>query len=390
MKPTKRAWLIMPACAFAGLVHAGELRLSPYVQYGATHNANLFSEPAQTARADNIERAAVGAFASWPISRQRATLAIEASRYRYQRFDALDHDEYDGRGAWTFEVGPLVYGVLSYDQRRYLQAFDNRDTREPDFIVEKQPEVDAYIAVTPDWQIHTRAGLLELDHSLDSERGFDREETSALAEVLYTGKPGSTVGAGAEIVDGRYPGREADGPLARDFVQRTPFLRLDWKYSGMSRFEARTGYTQRENGGGSDRDFTGATGRLAYIHTISPMTNITFEVSRQIFSVDDVDANYVQDTGGQIALDWDYGPNVTLSVIAARRKQDYQTLAQSASRIDTINRLESELTWRATPRVSLIFNASIIDRQSDFVGESYTQKLGGLAVRFTLDPQDDT
>ncbi|GAB3679155.1 hypothetical protein [Salinisphaera aquimarina] len=380
---------LLPAIACTTPAFAGALRLSPFVEYGTEYNSNQFSEPESNRRSDSVQRATIGTLASWPVSRQRLVVSAQATRYRYSRFDMLDHSEYSGRGAWEFQLGPLVFGSLSYRQARYLQEFDNRDDRQPDFIREQEPQVDAYVAVSPDWRVHTTAGYLRLDHGLDSQRRFDRRETSATLAAEYTGKPGSVIGAGAEVIDGEYPGRESDDLFSRTFVQKTPFLRLDWKYSGVSRVQGRIGYTERDNSGGSDRDFTGTTGRIAYVRTLSAKTRVTVEFSREIFSVDDVDANFVRDTGGQISLAWNYSPKLELAASAAHREQDYQTLTRAASRLDKVNRFQGELTYRPTRNLAVVFNGGIVDRNSAIPGESYDQWVGGIALRVTLDPPPD-
>lgn len=377
------------------LVVAGALGIAPFVEIGTSHDSNLFrldddtdtrSRTGGVARSDTITRGSIGAAVAWPISRQRVVVGGQVSEVRYNRFSQLDHSEHQARAALEFEVGPAVTGTVSYRRERRLDDFGNRDTTRSDFIQESHPQIETFIDVAPSWRVHTRAGQLRLDHSLESQDAFDREENSLLLEVQRLGLPGSVFGTGVEYTDGKYPGRNADELLSREFTQATAFASSNWRYSGLSTFTGRLGYTERDNSGGGNRDFSGITGNLGYVRTISGKTQASVEIFRQIFSVDEVDANFARDTGVLAQLLWKYSEKLGLTARLRHFNREFQGLPGfSDTREDEIDELTAELLYQPSPLLALVFDVAGENRDSSEPDESYDALRVGLALRLTLD-----
>ena len=387
--PTRSLWscLLLGALGCGSNGFAGPLDVRPYVEYGAAHNDNLLAVPDSQARSDTVHETALGTLVEWPVANQRVIASGRVSRLRYQRFDELDHDEYEARARWEFRFGRVVYGSAGYRRQRYLDDFDNRQQAVTDFIDVSEPSLETYVQVHPDWRIRTLVSHLKLDHSLASQTRFNREETLASAELQYQGVESSLFGIGGEVIDGRFPGRSGDDPLAESFTQNSLFATFDWKYSGISRLRGRLGYTGRDSTGGSDRDFDGVTGRLAYIRTLSAKTTLTGEAFRAIYSVDDVDANFVRDTGVLLSLNWEYSPKLAIIASAGRREQNYQALAADASRRDTIDELTAELVYQPTREFSVAFTTAAAQRDSNLALANYDALSAGVTFRWAFNPE---
>ena len=368
-------------------VYAGKLDWAPYLEYGVEHDSNIFSL-AGDERADTSQRATLGILANWPVSRQTFVLAAQASAYRYTRFSRLDHSEHDARGAWKFMVGPAVYGTVSYQDQRYLEDFSDRASTEADYIRERKPQIEGYLGIMPDWRLRGQYARLDLTHSLGTSRRFDRRDNDGTLELQYMGAPGSEFGAGAEIVGGEFPGRPAGDPLARRFLQTTAFTAINWKYSGKSRFLTRLGYTWRQNSGisgnSANRDFAGFTGRLGYERTISGKTRLYTEVFREIYSDDNVDANYVRVTGAKLETTYTYSPKLDLMANASYRQRDYQALSGGGSRRDDVSEFGAKMVYQPYRVLAVILNTGVVNRDSNRAGRSYNAVVGGLALRLTL------
>lgn len=380
----------------AGPVLAGALDVTPYAGYGIAADSNVFrltdKDQARrvtggTQRSDVIQHQKLGVLAEWPMSRQRLKVAGQVTHFDYNRFDRLDHSENDIGAALEFEAGPVIHGTVSYQRSRELDDFSNRDSIRPDFIRRQQPEIEGYLDVTPDWRVHTSAGYLRLDHSLDSQRRFDRRESQGLLALQYQGVANSLFGLGAEYIDGDYPGRDSNDLLSPSFRQTTVFTDLDWDYSDVSTIRAQLGYTRRDNAGGGNRDFDGPTGRLQYIRTLTGKTTLSAAISRQIYSVDNVDANSLRQTEARLNLRWTYSPKLSLVAGLGRRKQDYQALpgAGGNTRRDRLDELSAELIYQPYRFLALLFNATGEHRESNRADESYDALVGGVALRIALD-----
>ena len=154
----------------------------------------------------------------------------------------------------------------------------------------------------------------------------------------------------------------------------------------MSTFRGRLGYTRRDNSGAGDRDFNGVTGELAYVREISGKTTAVLQVFRQIYSVDNVDANFLREVGGQVQLRWAYSPNLGANVIYRHAEQDYESLPGfSDSRKDIRDELTAELVFQPFQVMSFIFNLTAESRDSNQPSESFESLRGGLALRLSLD-----
>ncbi|MES1925304.1 outer membrane beta-barrel protein [Salinisphaera sp. T31B1] len=383
-----RYWLAAGLLAASQTTLAGALEVRPYVEYGTTYNNNLLTVPNARARSETIRKASIGTLVDWPVSRQRLIASGQVSRFRYRRYDQLDHSEYEGRATWEFQFGHAVYGALGYRRERYLDDFDNRQRAITDFIDVSEPTLETYVQVHPDYRIRTLVSHLRLDHSLAEQSRFDREQTQARVELQYQGVPDSVFGFGGETIDGRFPGRVSTDPLSPTFTQNSVFATFDWEYSGISRIQGQLGYTERDAGTRDDRDFGGMTGRLAYIRTLSAKTHVTLELSRFIYSVDDVDANFVRDTGGRLVLDWDYSPKLALNASLGRREQVYQTLGADLARSDTVDELAAEMIYRPLRQFSVTATAAYTQRDSNVASENYDAVSGGLSFRWSPNPEN--
>lgn len=376
---------------------AGPADVTPYAEYGVTADDNLFrlddgndlgTDNRRHGRSDTVRRAAVGVLVDWPVSRQTVHVAARASDYDYQRFDQLDHGENQIDTALDYNLGRAVSGTARYENTRRLEDFSNRDGTDPDFLRRQRVEIDNRLEITPDWRLRTRVGHLRLDHSLNSEQRFDRREDDVLVAIEYAGSADSVAGLGVEHVDGKFPGREPDDLFARSFDQNEVFASFSWDYSGQSSLDARLGYTRRDNGGGSDRDFSEPTGRLRYRRALTGKTAFTGALWRDIYSVDDVDANYLRETALSLSLEWEYSPKLGANLSVAHRRQKYAALVgdDNASRRDRVNEAGAELVYRPVRLLAFTLGTRYEWRDSSDTGEDYDALIGSATVRLSLDP----
>ena len=367
---------------------SGELRLSPYVETGVSRDSNLYAAREASRAADTRRHATIGVDARWGMSRQSLSLHIDLSRISYATNTRLNHNAYHGNFVWNYAVGNALRGQLYYNRSRELTGFENRSNRVEDFIQVRNPGFETALAMTPHWQVGAGVDYLERRHTLDTERRFNRNEVQSRLTLQYIGAPGAILTAGVERIDGEYPERDVDDPLARRFVQHEPFGRLDWRFSGLSRVQLRAGYASRNNRGGQSEDYASPTGRLAYIRDISAKTQLSVAVSQDIYSADNVDANALRNRGARIELNWEYSPAINVTGHLAWDRRDYQRTSTAIDgRNDKVRDYGLDLTWRPRRQLSIIASAQRVVRESNQPEFGYREWVGGLAVRITLDPE---
>ncbi|WP_348765481.1 outer membrane beta-barrel protein [uncultured Salinisphaera sp.] len=367
--------------------YPGELRLSPYVETGISRDSNLFASSEDSREADTQRRATVGADARWGMSRQQLSLHVDLSELSYVKNERLDHSAYKGNFVWNYEVGHALRGRVYYNRSRQLTDFENRSTREQDFIRLANPGIETTLVVTPHWHVVGGVDYRTRQHTLDSERRYDRDELESRLALRFIGSPQASLTAGVERIDGRYPERDPNDPLARRFVQHEPFGRLDWQVSGLSRIQLRAGYAHRDNRGGQSEDYSAPTARLSYIRDVSAKTQLRFTLSQDIYSADNIDANALRNRGAEVALDWEYGPAIELTARGAWNRRDYQqTSVADDTRQDEVRNYGLDLTWRPRPQLALIATGERVIRDSSEPAFDYREWIGGIAVRITLDP----
>ncbi|MES1933077.1 hypothetical protein T35B1_10721 [Salinisphaera shabanensis T35B1] len=367
---------------------AAELRLSPYVETGISRDSNLYAAPEAEREADTQRRATVGADARWGMSRQELSLHIDLSRLNYVKNTRLDHTAYHGNFVWNYEIGNAFRGQLYYNRSRELTGFENRNSRAQDFIRLSNPGVETTLAVTPHWHVVGGVDYRMRRHTLDSERRYDRNEAESRLALRYIGARGATFTTGVQRIDGRYPERNPNDVLARRFVQHEPFGRLDWQFSGISRIQLRAGYAHRDNRGGQSEDYSSPTARLRYIRDISAKTQLSFALSQDIYSADNVDANAVRNRGARVELNWEYSPAIAVTAHAGWDRRDYQlTSTAEDRRNDEVRDYGLDLTWSPLRQVSFIASGQRVIRESNQPEFGYREWIGGVAVRVTLDPE---
>lgn len=383
-------------CLLSGGVYAGALGLAPYVEAGLGYESNVFRVEDQaeaqailgtSQRNDTKRYGALGLAAELPYSRQRLTLAGEVSEVRYDRFEQLDHSENQLRGALEFEIGNFFNGTASYQRTRILGDFGNLDVAEPNFVTESEPRLEIFFEATPNWRLRNVLSRRQRDNSLSSQRSFNIEENLASLEVQRLGRPGSLLGIGAEVIDGSFPQREPGGLFANDFIQTTGFASAKWRYSGVSDFNGRLGYTNRDNSGGGSRDFSGVTGRFGYNYAASGKSRLYFALSRQIYSVENVDANFIRETAATGRWTWNYSPKLEANLELRHAQQDFESPAGTTTqdRSDTLDVATAGLTYSPFRVMALILNLGGERRDSNETGQSYEAFIAGLALRLTFD-----
>lgn len=373
------------------------LDLSPFAEVGVEYVRNLLrvETPEQAAAesptgdrrtSDTVRRASGGLTFEADHGRQSIDLTGQLTREDYVHFEQLDHTGYQGLVAWQWGVGRLVDGVLGWRAVRELDDFDNRDGAELNFQVRRELRAGAGLAITPRWRAELEWRGDRSENTLADRQRFDREERTVDLAVLYVAEPVLRVGLGAQTRAGDYLRRNAaNAPdLATRYDDTTVDLRATWAPSGISELDVRLGRTRRDLEPVQDQGFTGTTGRVIYRRTISGKTRASLEVYRNLFSVEDVDANFLEDTGVRLQASWQALAKLRLTGFAGYVDRSYEggvPQAGGEQRREFSRTGGVTLRWQVLERLGVIVDAEREIEQSNQPGESSAFWRAALLVR---------
>lgn len=375
---------------------AAPLELKLHADYGFTVDSNIYRTADELTnlillgtrqRSDVVQQTTIGADAAWGFSRQKFDFSGWVSRRSFSHFDPLDHTASSMNANWRFEFGRRVSGVLGYDVQRRMTDFSGGFVRS-DVLTIQQPKLDVFYALTPTWSLHGRLGHDVLDHNDPGQVRFDRRATRVLLGARYREESVLEVEGGLEYADGKFPGRGAGDPLIHGYSELSPFARARLKFSGVSTFDGRLGYTRRDGRGGTGKtSFGGLTGNVGYERQLSGATLLRLDLGRNVYSADSVASNYVSDTNVGANLRWIPTAKIQVGLRGSRHWRNYQAAGGSGQR-DVVDQLDANLSYAPASFATLNFNLGIERRGSNLAWARYNAWYGGVVLRLSWDARN--
>lgn len=387
------------ACALFALPAAAvTFDLSPFAELSASYERNLLrvedrqdaidDSPTGDSRvSDSVRTASGGLTLEVDHGLQAVIATAQLSRSDYAHFDQLDHTAYDGVFGWRWGIGRLLDGELGWRGNRRLDDFDNRDGTASNFRTERQIRASGGLAIAARWRAELRLRGDRRENSLLNRQRFDVEERTADLALFYLAEPVLRAGIGLRRVDGEYLRRDAQQfpNLARQYDDFGVDLRATWRPSGISTFDARIGRTERSLEPVQGQDFSGAVGHLEYRRDISGKSSARLRVFRDVFSVENVDANFIEDTGVTAGFDWQPLSKLEVELSLAYEDRIFAGGNPAAGgqrqRAEFVRNGAVILTWQALERLALVTNFEREIRRSNVEGDSAAWWNSGLTLR---------
>lgn len=317
---------LLPAAAMALSL---ELKPSAHVEVG--HDDNIFRAPSEPGPGasprvgDTITRYGGGARLRLRHSLQSLELRGEADQVEYREQDQLDHTRYRLGADALLAYGSLWRAELKADRQRRLENFAYRNDTQPGFIRQDTASAELRYAATPRWTASGKLDRYASRASLLNSRDYDLTETGVEVGGQYRRDGYSSLGFFLRQVEGEFPNRvvtPGDG-REQDYTQRSLILRAGYTPSGLSDFALQMGYTRRGHDDAGVEDFSGLTGRLAYTRRLSGRTQLKAEAYRDLFYVEEVNANYVENLGLTLSADYRYSAKLAFAAAFERVQSDY-------------------------------------------------------------------
>jgi len=266
-----------------------------WAQAGAMYDSNVLRRPTGN-NEDYITRVGVGAADDLHVySRQIVHLEGRVDGYHYDHFSGIDNVGYAALGEWRWATVGDLAGAVGASQRRYQADIAQTQAAVADPITERHAYVNAGWLVGP--TVRVRGALDGLKYERPHSRDAELNTYTATVGADYVTSLTNTVGV--EYVQGR-----GDAPLgvvvdpinvhvSNDFTQREVAVVGGWQAGAFLRFAARLGHLKREYTQVPERNFDGATWRVAADWNPTYKTALSFEAYSTPTVVVDIAASHI-------------------------------------------------------------------------------------------------
>lgn len=260
-----------------------------------TRETNLVRAPdGSPAIADTISTTSLLGGMDRTIGRQRVYFNGAAQRSRYFDNRVYDNTGYSLAGGLDWSTAGRVSGTLSASASEQLAAFAQllgTYSVERNIVNNDQFNAVARVGTVTPLTLEGTYAHQRLRYSAAAFAFAQYSQDSAGFSLLWRKSPLLTLGAGARLVQGRYPqGRFGDDP----YTGRNADLSVIWVPSALSSFSGRLSYNRTRHGDASQRDFSGVTGNLQWIWQASGRTRLNTQLTRATGE----DASFLSYLGG--------------------------------------------------------------------------------------------
>jgi len=200
----------------------------------------------------------------------------------------------------------------------------------------------------------------------------------------------NTVGVQYRTADATYPNHQVIAGNVVDNAYRENEFNVvaNWRFSGLSTFQARLGHTERNYRALTSRNFSGPTWRLSYNWLPTGKLGFDFSTWREIGEYQSQDSNYVQITGISVIPTWSVTPNVSLQGKIARLSDKYLgdpgIVPVTSDREDTERIYQIAVLWTPIRRTTLTFSVEKGERTSNIPVFSYDYRTIGVTGVYTF------
>lgn len=261
-----------------------------------------------------------------------------------------------------------------------MAAFSGLQTVQLTMERDRRVQGSAGIDVTPEWRVEAGLGNHKLALPLDTASAFSLRENSGNAAIKYLGVEKLAAGLYFEYLWGRYLGQ----PTEDNFYQRTADLTATYTVSGLSRFGASLGYTQRQGQAEAMQNEAGFTGSLSYARTVSGKTSAHVDLSRQVNSYT-TGANAEVDSSAGAGVTWK--PLLTLAVdlgyswtLSKFNGQGVIGAPGNINRLDHYQNTALRISYLPLPWLTVQPFLRYQDRHSNIDVDGFNDALAGLQV----------
>jgi Putative beta-barrel porin 2 len=319
--------LLMPSLAAAlGL----EFKPSAHVE--VQRDGNIYRAPdspppgAPPKVADVITTVGGGARLTLRESLQELEVQADADHDRYGQLSTLDNTRYAIDALARLALGSTLRSNIEASRKRQLENFAYTDNTDRGFITTDTDSADLRYALAARMSVAAKFTHTATTASLPSSRDYDLNDNTAEVGADYLRSGFSSLGFAVRLGQGEYPNRPIvpGSGVEQSYRQQTALLRARYAPSGLSDLNLQLGLTKRTHDDPSVPDFHGLTGRVSYLQRFSGKTQWRIDAYRDLYYIADAEANYVENLGLRLAVDYQYSAKLALALAAEQYRANYR------------------------------------------------------------------
>ena len=374
--------------------------LRPYVRASYGYDSNLFRlENDQQARAllgttdksEAFHTLAAGMDIDWRISRQVLLGRFEVNQTRFDKYKQLDYRGYAGLLQWNWLIGKYAAGDLGVSENKALASFNDLQSPTQNALTTRQLYAHGGIKLALPWQLNLGFVRTTTDNSATSQQVVNYNENKYSAGVQYETEKGTLLEIKNQYRKGDYPNRQIVGtaPVDNDYQQYDTGVGVQWFPTIKTKLNGELNYTQRRYGDVPQRNFSGATGRLAADWMATEKTTLGLAFYRDIGVVENNTASYSLNRGFNLSAAWRPTVKLTFKGRAIRERQTYAgdpgfVLTSSPTRQDDVSNFQLEANYKILRKTRLGLQVQHGTRHSNqaLAGYTYNSALMNLRSEF--------
>jgi hypothetical protein len=323
-------------------------------------------------------------------SQQNWFVNAGATRFVYDHFTQLTHNENTIDGGWNWKIGNDWDGRIEVLHARTMVAFTEIIQLEIAFATEQRETAVVGYQLMPEWRLEASGYTRRLDEPLFLEPNLQLKESSGTLALTYSGASALASGIAGSYSHGSYTGVSAS-PEAIPFFsydQKSISLTASYKpstttglgISGVSTFDGAVGWSDRSSPSDAS-NISGLTGHLDYTNQLTGKTSARLAVDRAINSYLTNAASEI-DTSVALSASWQatYRIAVTPAYTWLYRFLPLQGSTPGTDRRDHLQYAALTVEYVPRPWLTIRPYFNFQTRSSNFYGGNFNATVYGVNV----------
>jgi exopolysaccharide biosynthesis operon protein EpsL len=336
-------WAAQPLDAAAQIpptlqtVPSQQFPLSLILGHSVTWDANVFRVPnsvnnpdisnGKAGRSDKFTTTIIGMKFEKLYSLQRFELDVAEVATRYEKFNSLDRNAFNYRGAWQWQLSPRVGGVFSADHVQTVVGFADLALGQQ----QSQTTIDNRIATVDaslfgGWHLLAGAFNTQRQNSVPFQAVPNVDQNTGELGLRYITEAQNSIAFVARARRGVVPGQAVDfvNFLDNAFTVRESEVNGTWAVSGKSSLIGRLSQIEYHYENIPQRDFSGTAGELRFVWTPSGRLTLTASALRAVLPwTPDTSTSYRVENTYTLAPTWQISDKTRLRASASRLETNY-------------------------------------------------------------------
>jgi exopolysaccharide biosynthesis operon protein EpsL len=308
--------------------------IHPFVSATYNYEDNLLRLPdgvpgPQGSRSDSFTELQGGLLFERPIGRQRLTAQAKVSRVSFDHYDQLNYNGKDFSAAWEWYVLRDFSGHVGASYGQVLTPFTDYHSSERNLRTTRREYADGNWRFHPSWQVHGGVSTTKYSYDLASQRFIDRTEDSTDVGVDYLASSGSRFGVLARHSHGDYPNKPVVFGQVIDYGYRQNELKANvyWVLSGVTQVDLLAGWAKREHNFFTERDSSGANGRVtAYWRPLGKLS-LTAAIWREFAAVESTFVSSSLNKGASVGAGWEFSAKVRANALLRHERRNFAAVS---------------------------------------------------------------